>query len=58
MAAAVVPTGAVTEADLADHLRSRLAPFEVPRIWRFYDELPLLGNGKVDIQALIDEELG
>lgn len=48
VAAAVVVKGSVGEVDLDGFLRSRLAGFRVPRRWRFVDELPTRGVGKVD----------
>lgn len=40
------------EDELRDFVRARLAPFKCPRHWRFVDELPLTGSGKVQKFAL------
>ncbi len=41
------PGAAVTAADLMPFARRSLAPFKVPSVWRFVDELPLTASGKV-----------
>ena len=43
--AAVV--GSATEAELREHVRTRLSPPKRPRSWRFVDELPRTLTGKV-----------
>jgi long-chain acyl-CoA synthetase len=45
--AMVETTGDVTVEELADHVRSRLADYKVPRHWELVDELPRDPNGKV-----------
>jgi long-chain acyl-CoA synthetase len=45
--AMVETTGSVTVEELADHVRSRLADYKVPRRWELVDELPRDPNGKV-----------
>ncbi len=48
-----------TEAELQEHVRSRLAPFKVPvRVWFSEDELPRNPAGKILKRALRDELLG
>ncbi|MBA3330707.1 MAG: AMP-binding protein [Actinobacteria bacterium] len=51
---------ALTEAELLDHLRERLASYKVPRSVRFLPELPRSGVGKVlrgELQASLEREL-
>ena len=51
--AAVVETRApVTDAELAQHVRDRLADFKVPARFTFVDELPRDPNGKVMKRSL------
>jgi fatty-acyl-CoA synthase len=47
---------AATEAELLEHLKSRLARFKVPRAIRFRDELPMSAAGKVLKRELVDLE--
>ncbi|HEY4277412.1 MAG TPA: AMP-binding protein [Conexibacter sp.] len=49
VAAVVVPVtpGALTEADLIEHCRTRLSKFKVPTVVAFVDELPKTSIGKV-----------
>ncbi|MET7328146.1 class I adenylate-forming enzyme family protein [Nonomuraea sp. NPDC005650] len=44
----VVPRAPVTEAELREHARSRLANYKVPKVFRLEGELPKLAVGKVD----------
>jgi len=37
----------VTEQELIEHVRSRIAPFKVPKKVRFVDELPRNQSGKL-----------
>ncbi len=46
----------VTEAELRDHCRQRLAPYKVPSIIEFRDTLPKTMVGKVLRRALVAEE--
>ena len=53
--AVVVARSAVTPADLALHLASRIAPYKVPEVWEIRDEpLPRNPTGKVLKRALRD----
>ena len=54
--AADVEPGADLEAELADHVRSRLAKYEYPRAMAFVDELPLTTTGKVRRHDLRERE--
>ena len=45
IAACVV--GAISEKDLRDFLSTRVAPWQVPRIWHFMDALPRNERGKI-----------
>jgi fatty-acyl-CoA synthase len=48
LACAVLKPGAsVTEAELLDHMQSRLARFKAPKSVRFFDQLPLSAAGKI-----------
>jgi fatty-acyl-CoA synthase len=38
---------AVTGADLAEHLRGRVARFKIPSRWRFVHEYPVTATGKI-----------
>jgi acyl-CoA synthetase (AMP-forming)/AMP-acid ligase II/NAD(P)-dependent dehydrogenase (short-subunit alcohol dehydrogenase family) len=51
---AVVVAEGVTEAELREHLRARLARYELPRDIVHVDELPRNPTGKVARQALLD----
>jgi len=42
-----VPGSTPDEDELAAYTRARLAPHKAPRIWRFVDEFPLTGSGKI-----------
>lgn len=57
VAAAVVAASSPmpSEEVLADYLSQRLASFEIPRSWRFVDELPRASLGKLDRGALAGE---
>jgi len=44
----VVASGAVTEAELRAFATSRLAPFQVPRLWEFRPSLPKTPTGRVE----------
>jgi fatty-acyl-CoA synthase len=46
--------GEVTEDELREYTRARLAPFKCPRHWRIVDEFPLTGSGKVQKFALTE----
>lgn len=54
VAVAVVPAAdaMLQPKDVTDHLRSRLAPFKVPRTVVFLDRLPRVPSGKLDRLAL------
>ncbi|AXE83645.1 acyl-CoA synthetase [Streptomyces sp. Go-475] len=45
--AVVVPHGEVTEAELVDHVREKLAPFKAPKRVVFVAELPRNASGKI-----------
>jgi len=53
IAAFVVATGAVDEADILRHCRETLAPYKVPRAVFLIDDLPKSGTGKVRKPDLI-----
>jgi fatty-acyl-CoA synthase len=56
----VVRAGAVSEEELVDFVRGRLARFKAPKAIRFVDELPRSGIGKVlkdDLRASVAEEV-
>nr|WP_221383216.1 AMP-binding protein [Actinoplanes polyasparticus] len=57
VAAVVVPATAAEaeEQILSGYVRDRLAPYKVPRMWRFVDRLPLNSSGKVQKSALRDQ---
>jgi acyl-CoA synthetase (AMP-forming)/AMP-acid ligase II len=49
----LVPQGStVTEEELREHCRSRLANYKVPKRFTIAADLPLLPIGKIDKQAL------
>ncbi|MFD1535476.1 class I adenylate-forming enzyme family protein [Nonomuraea guangzhouensis] len=48
----VVPSAPVTEAELREHARARLANYKVPKVFRLEGELPKLAIGKVDKMKL------
>lgn len=52
--AVVVPRGEVTEADLIDHAREKLAHFKAPKRVLFVDELPRNASGKILKRELRD----
>jgi acyl-CoA synthetase (AMP-forming)/AMP-acid ligase II len=52
VAAAVVPTGEVSEAELLAHCKELLAPFKVPSVLHVVDELPRTPTGKVQRQRM------
>jgi fatty-acyl-CoA synthase len=47
------PGGSLSEADLADWLRERMAHFKVPKSVVFVEALPKTSANKVDKQALV-----
>jgi acyl-CoA synthetase (AMP-forming)/AMP-acid ligase II len=47
----------VTEAEIAEHCRARLANYKVPKNFTVRDALPLLAVGKIDKVALREEAL-
>jgi O-succinylbenzoic acid--CoA ligase len=57
VAAAVVATSGPmpSEEELVAYLAERLASLEIPRSWRFVDELPRTALGKLDRGALVGE---
>jgi long-chain acyl-CoA synthetase len=46
----------LTEQDLIDHCKDNLAPYKVPRLVEFRDELPKSAVGKLLKRVLADEE--
>jgi len=52
--AVVVPRGEVTEAELVDHAREKLAHFKAPKRVLFVDELPRNASGKILKRELRD----
>ncbi|MDA1477540.1 AMP-binding protein [Bacillus changyiensis] len=46
----------ITEKELDEYAGSRLAPYKVPKIYEFRDELPKTAVGKILRRALVDEE--
>ncbi|MDT0481963.1 acyl-CoA synthetase [Streptomyces doebereineriae] len=52
--AVVVPRGEVTEAELLDHAREKLAHFKAPKRVLFVDELPRNASGKILKRELRD----
>jgi fatty-acyl-CoA synthase len=52
--AVVVPRGEVTEAELIDHAREKLAHFKAPKRVLFVDELPRNASGKILKRELRD----
>ena len=54
-AAVVVRAGReVSEAELEEHCRAKLAGFKRPRRWRFLPELPRTGSGKIAKRLLLE----
>ena len=51
MPPAPAPTAALEE-DIRQHVRSRLAPYEYPRLIEFIDSLPMTTTGKVQRSVL------
>ena len=49
----VVLAGAVSEEELRNHCRARLAPFKVPRAVHFVDDLPRTPSGKLQRERLV-----
>ena len=45
------------EAELAKHVRGRLAPYEYPKEFEFVSELPMTTTGKIQRKVLRDREL-
>ncbi|MFF0013892.1 acyl-CoA synthetase [Streptomyces sp. NPDC005374] len=56
--AVVVPRGEVTEAELIDHAREKLAHFKAPKRVLFVDELPRNASGKILKRELRDRFAG
>jgi fatty-acyl-CoA synthase len=50
-----VPGAEPGEQALAEFCRARLAQHKVPRIWRFVDQFPVTGSGKIRKFALVDQ---
>jgi acyl-CoA synthetase (AMP-forming)/AMP-acid ligase II len=50
----VAPDGRLTEDEVENHLRSRLAPYKIPKRFVYLDRLPRDGQGKVLKRALRD----
>ncbi len=46
------------EAQLREHVRMRLAPYEYPKEFEFIDALPMTTTGKVQRKVLRDREIG
>lgn len=47
IAAVVVPRGEVTAGELREFLAARLPAWQVPRVWRWVENLPVSGRGKL-----------
>jgi acyl-coenzyme A synthetase/AMP-(fatty) acid ligase len=56
IAAFVVGRPGITERELVRHLRTELAPYKIPRMFRFLDELPRSSTGKI-VKAKLAETL-
>lgn len=56
--AVVVPRGEVTETELLDHAREKLAHFKAPKRVLFVDELPRNASGKILKRELRDRFAG
>lgn len=54
----LVPGATADETELFDHVRASLAPHKTPRVWRFVEEFPLTGSGKIKKYALRDQYVG
>jgi fatty-acyl-CoA synthase len=50
--AVIRPASVVTEAELAEHCRERLAAYKTPVRWLFTDAFPLTSTGKIRKDAL------
>ncbi|MCY7814980.1 AMP-binding protein [Bacillus haynesii] len=46
----------ITEKELDEYARSRLAPYKVPKVYEFRNELPKTAVGKILRRALVQEE--
>jgi acyl-CoA synthetase (AMP-forming)/AMP-acid ligase II len=56
--AAVVVEGGLTEEDLREQLRGRVASFAVPSRWQLHTEpLPTIHSGKIDKKAVAAQAL-
>ncbi len=42
----------IMEEEIRQRVRSKLAAYKVPRYVKFLDKMPLLGNGKIDVEKL------
>ncbi|MGE5761772.1 MAG: AMP-binding protein [Gemmatimonadota bacterium] len=51
------PGTAPTEEELFGYARERLAPHKAPKVWRFVDQFPLTGSGKIQKFALREQFL-
>jgi acyl-coenzyme A synthetase/AMP-(fatty) acid ligase len=56
IAAFIVGRPGITERELVRHLRTELAPYKIPRMFRFLDELPRSSTGKI-VKAKLAETL-
>jgi long-chain acyl-CoA synthetase len=52
--AAVVRRGEVSEREIREFCRDRLAPYKVPRLFQFVDRLPRSPTGKLLRKDLLD----
>ena len=55
---AFAPDQRATEEELTDFLKSRLAPMEMPKIYKFRDSLPKTPVGKIEKKVLVAEYVG
>ncbi len=55
---AFAPGQQASEEELTDFLRSRLAPMEMPKIYKFRDGLPKTPVGKIEKKVLVAEYVG
>jgi fatty-acyl-CoA synthase len=53
----IAPESTVTEQELHDYLRQKLAPHKTPKAWIFVDELPVTASGKIQKFVLRDQFL-
>lgn len=51
------PGARLDEGELSAYCRARLAPFKVPRIWRFVEQFPQTASGKIQKFALREQLL-